>query len=380
MKSRMILLLPLILLVTGCGGGGNGSPVVEFMSPASGDTVAEGEAVTLVLSATEDSGDGIARVEVFVNGALLTQENSPSGSDASFNFSTTWVAGAPGGYNIMAIAYSGDGTASAPATIILTVDGSAVAGVTPAGETATPAPEGTEWVQGEASEDAYIRTGPGLYCDIIEVVDRGTIMNLMEYSASMQYLMTDVLGPDDIGWVWVEQVDILGDESLIPRGNKLGCLGCGDGTCSPEAGETCATCEDDCGACCGNGACEGGYGESCYTCATDCGACCGDGVCDPVYGETCTTCETDCGPCCGNGVCEAALGETCLTCMTDCGLCFITFPSITIIPMCSCGNGICQAGCNETTITCCTDCGSRCGDGVCNCGESYSTCSADCIG
>ena len=47
---------------------------------------------------------------------------------------------------------------------------------------------------------------------------------------------------------------------------------------------------------CGDGMCNGG--ESCQTCEADCGACppaCGDASC--MGAETCSTCEADCGPC-----------------------------------------------------------------------------------
>jgi hypothetical protein len=39
-------------------------------------------------------------------------------------------------------------------------------------------------------------------------------------------------------------------------------------------------------------------------------------------GETCASCEQDCGPCsvCGNGVCQAPY-ETCTNCPQDCGEC-----------------------------------------------------------
>lgn len=72
---------------------------------------------------------------------------------------------------------------------------------------------------------------------------------------------------------------------------------CGDGVCG--GGETCSTCEEDCGVCgyCGDGACNGD--ETCATCEADCGPCeyCGDGICN--NGETCSTCEEDCGSCGG---------------------------------------------------------------------------------
>jgi hypothetical protein len=70
---------------------------------------------------------------------------------------------------------------------------------------------------------------------------------------------------------------------------------------------------------CPNGSC--GTGETCYTCEADCGACpsCPDGTCN--NGETCSTCPDDCGACvsCGDGICNNY--ETCSSCSADCGAC-----------------------------------------------------------
>ncbi len=97
---------------------------------------------------------------------------------------------------------------------------------------------------------------------------------------------------------------------------------CGDGTCN--AGETCMTCRQDCGACappCGDGMCNGT--DTCTTCPGDCGACpprCGDGMCNGA--DTCTSCASDCGVCltsCGDGLCNG--DDTCATCSGDCGAC-----------------------------------------------------------
>lgn len=107
---------------------------------------------------------------------------------------------------------------------------------------------------------------------------------------------------------------------------------CGDGKC--EGGETCSSCEKDCGKCSSSG--------------------CGDGKCDT--NETCTSCQKDCGPCpagCGDGKCDNT--ENCQNCEKDCGKC----PS-------SCGNNTCDAG--ETTATCPQDCpSSSCTDGDTRC-------------
>jgi hypothetical protein len=85
---------------------------------------------------------------------------------------------------------------------------------------------------------------------------------------------------------------------------------CGDGTCNGT--ETCSTCEADCGACppeCTQAACTANSlvcgciapARCVWNSALRVGSCsgggCGDGACGS--GETCTTCEADCGPCGG---------------------------------------------------------------------------------
>lgn len=60
------------------------------------------------------------------------------------------------------------------------------------------------------------------------------------------------------------------------------------------------------GAACGNAMCEAG--EDCATCASDCGACgpmCGDAQCNGT--ETCSTCASDCGAC---STCQGASDAT----------------------------------------------------------------------
>lgn len=90
---------------------------------------------------------------------------------------------------------------------------------------------------------------------------------------------------------------------------------CPDAECN--GGETCETCEADCGACppeCGDASCNGD--ETCDSCEADCGACeCGDDVCNGD--ETCDSCEADCGACeepvaCGEDPdqCLSTLGVT----------------------------------------------------------------------
>ncbi|MBM4342019.1 MAG: hypothetical protein FJ100_01380 [Deltaproteobacteria bacterium] len=216
---------------------------------------------------------------------------------------------------------------------------------------------------------------------------------------------------------------------------------CGNGTCEP--GETASTCAQDCkGAVCGNNVCEA-PGENAETCAKDCkssGPVCGNGACES--GETPSNCSADCKTTtggCGDGKCTS--GETCpmdcdpvytksfqcvwSTCpsqMAACGAkkdcvdfynCLISCKcdtacmeskctsmalkvqaELTAMAQCAqqkecpdpcassgpkCGNGMCEAG--ETPSSCPADCkstGPKCGNGTCEAGESSATCPADC--
>jgi hypothetical protein len=89
-----------------------------------------------------------------------------------------------------------------------------------------------------------------------------------------------------------------------PAGESCPGTTCGNGTC--DAGETYATCPEDCP--CGNGTCDAG--ETYATCPEDCP--CGNGTCDA--GETYATCPEDC--LCGNGICDPAENHD--SCPIDC--------------------------------------------------------------
>jgi hypothetical protein len=147
---------------------------------------------------------------------------------------------------------------------------------------------------------------------------------------------------------------------------------CGDEFC--QAGETCETCEDDCGACpvtCGDDVCEEPI-EDCDSCPDDCecGPC--NDICEPF--SDCDFCPTDCDPdvCgisfCGDGFCDIDFGE-CDFCPEDCeGVCG------------SCGDGTCTF--DEDCSSCPDDCtdGCVCGDDVCDPGEcsDLGSCPGDC--
>lgn len=198
---------------------------------------------------------------------------------------------------------------------------------------------------------------------------------------------------------------------------------CGNGFC--ETGETNASCPADCkpaAAVCGNGMCENG--ESNASCPADCkpaGAVCGNGFCET--GESNASCPADCKPAgavCGNGMCEN--GESAATCPADCKTtggscvgkcggqstgcycddlcsnnndCCADYQAVckgsTCTPKCvanavcgapdGCGGkctGTCTAGlvCNASKV--CAPSTAKCGNGICETGETSTNCAADC--
>jgi hypothetical protein len=186
---------------------------------------------------------------------------------------------------------------------------------------------------------------------------------------------------------------------------------CGDGNCDESYGESCSSCESDCGACpptqvCGNGivegteqcdagsnngtGCDAGYNETCDYCSTACmvititGSYCGNLICDAGY-EDCSSCEDDCGSCgppavpvCGNGdleagescdfgsqngnVCTPSYDDFCNYCTSECTIELIMGPT--------CSDGTCQSEYGEACSTCPADCGEclppppECGNGI----------------
>jgi len=85
---------------------------------------------------------GVARVEIWIDGALLTTITDPPVEGVLANFHTEWTPSAPGEYTIQAVAYSSDGSASQPDSARVTfgsVTATPVSGCpTPIGGGATP--------------------------------------------------------------------------------------------------------------------------------------------------------------------------------------------------------------------------------------------------
>lgn len=164
---------------------------------------------------------------------------------------------------------------------------------------------------------------------------------------------------------------------------------CGDGTCG--LGETCASCEEDCGQCnkqcslvhCQGENCDGpicapnkNYDPECIvdcreandSCTEECMTLSGNELAEcfsacEANNDTCksqTACQImDCSadkldPC-GDGLCDEDSGENSVTCPADCG--------VEVVKLGRCGDGTCglnRLGATENCENCPADCGGSC--------------------
>jgi len=124
--TRIVFLLLLALLLAACGrstpAGLITPPTVSIASPVSGQRVQQGQPVEVLLAATDALG--VARVELGVDGVLLSTINNPSpAAGIPFSIRQTWTATTPGSHSLMVVAYNSAGVASSPAVVDITVVG-----------------------------------------------------------------------------------------------------------------------------------------------------------------------------------------------------------------------------------------------------------------
>ncbi|MFQ6100884.1 MAG: Ig-like domain-containing protein [Anaerolineae bacterium] len=132
------ILLLLAVVLSGCGEAGPARTQVWIDVPLNG---AEVEAGTIPVQSHAASRNGIAHVELWVNGTLYRSDENPTPDEPVIFVIQPWIPTAPGDYTLEVRAYSTDDTASAPESVTVHVTGE-VAEVTetPTAEFLTPTP------------------------------------------------------------------------------------------------------------------------------------------------------------------------------------------------------------------------------------------------
>ena len=111
-KKSLRFLLPIILLtllVSSCGVGASGT-YVWIDVPVDGLSFPDVQPVNVEGHAT--GREGIARVELFVDGELWITIDDPPTVDTLASFQAEWLPPGPGSYTIHAVAYGSDGEPS----------------------------------------------------------------------------------------------------------------------------------------------------------------------------------------------------------------------------------------------------------------------------
>ncbi len=107
------LLLPTILisfLISSCGATPPSGTFVWIDVPLDGLSFPEVQMVNIEGHAT--GSEGVARVEVWINGDLWTTIENPPTAGTLASFQSEWVPSSPGDYTIHAVAFGEDGTES----------------------------------------------------------------------------------------------------------------------------------------------------------------------------------------------------------------------------------------------------------------------------
>jgi len=122
LKHGKVLIGILFLMLAGCSFGG-APPTVIIDSPPSGTLVNLGNDVQAQVTASDADGEGVARVDLQVNGVVVQTSQAPGNGQANYSVLLTWTPTEIGTYTLTAIAYRADGTASEPASVIVEIVG-----------------------------------------------------------------------------------------------------------------------------------------------------------------------------------------------------------------------------------------------------------------
>ncbi|MCC7207235.1 MAG: SH3 domain-containing protein [Anaerolineae bacterium] len=100
---------------------GTPSASVVFLAPANNSVIAQGSTITLAVTA-QDSGPGVAKIDILVDGVLLESVAAPvEGGQSSLTAHVDWEASGVQGHLITAEAQRADGTPLGEAGVAVTV-------------------------------------------------------------------------------------------------------------------------------------------------------------------------------------------------------------------------------------------------------------------
>jgi hypothetical protein len=121
-RKTLIFFLAIIVATLACSFGGDTveeeAPVVVIALPEEGDSVAVGQIVNVV--ATVTSSSGVDKVELLVNGQLVSTEEVAD-APASLSLNIEWVPVVEGAVVLAVVGYDVDGNASEPALVTVHV-------------------------------------------------------------------------------------------------------------------------------------------------------------------------------------------------------------------------------------------------------------------
>lgn len=137
-RTLIVLSIILVILLAGCDQSSpSGGTMVWIDVPLDGLTFPEVQ--TIQIEGHAASPEGLQRIEIWIDGELLTQIDSPSMEGNLARFEVSWTPPGEGDYNIQAIAYSLEGVLSPTDSARVRFGGSTPTLVPPT-DTPTPVP------------------------------------------------------------------------------------------------------------------------------------------------------------------------------------------------------------------------------------------------
>ncbi len=182
-------------------------PTVTIITPVDGATVPNGRQVD-IRAVVADTGGGVTRVELHVDGSLAGRVEPPDGPQIYWTVQQAWTPQEAGTHSIEVIAYRGE-VASRPAPLTLNVQGAAP--TTAPGASASGGCTATV----NASAGLRVRGGPGTVYAHLYSLPHGTtvpITGRVGDNSWWQVRASDGL----VGWVAAEYTDPSGDCRRVP--------------------------------------------------------------------------------------------------------------------------------------------------------------------